>query len=222
MYKRYGKRTLDIMLALGALAVFAVPMLAVAGWIRIDSKGPILFKQLRSGKDRKPFTVYKFRTMSTDAPSDVPTNSFGNAGSFITRSGKIMRKLSLDELPQLFNVIKGEMSVVGPRPVVLKETNLLTLRHEFHANSVKPGITGWAQVNGRDELDDIIKSRLDGVYVQQLGFKTDLKCLIMTFWTVLSVKGHSEGHEQAHRDLLTTNHGASLQVSDNSNARFGS
>ncbi|MFZ1302013.1 MAG: sugar transferase [Candidatus Microsaccharimonas sp.] len=204
MYKRFGKRTLDIVLALGALAVFAIPMLAVAAWVKLDSKGPVLFKQLRSGKDRQPFLVYKFRTMSTDAPKDMPTNSFGNSGSFITRSGKIMRKLSLDELPQLFNVIKGDMSVVGPRPVVLKETNLLKLREPLGANTVKPGITGWAQVNGRDELDDIIKSRMDGVYVDNFGFKMDVKCLVHTLAAVLSLKGHKEGHELHIPNLLST------------------
>jgi len=202
MYKQYGKRTLDTVLAMGALAVFAVPMLVVAGWVRIDSKGPILFKQLRSGKDRVPFMVYKFRTMSTDAPSDVPTSSFRGSRSYITRSGKIMRKLSLDELPQLFNVLQGNMSVVGPRPVVLKETSLLGLREPLGANTVKPGITGWAQVNGRDELNDVIKSRMDGVYVENFGLLMDFKCLLYTFAAVLSLKGHKEGHEQGDVSLL--------------------
>ena len=114
MYERFGKRTLDIIIAVTALSVFSVPMVLVAIWVKLDSRGPALFKQYRSGKDRVPFEVYKFRTMSTDAPSDSPTNAFKNAGNFITRSGKIMRKLSLDELPQLFNVIKGDMSIVGP------------------------------------------------------------------------------------------------------------
>ncbi len=203
MYRRYGKRTLDIVLALGALAVFAIPMLAVAAWVKMDSKGPVLFKQLRSGKDRLPFQVYKFRTMSTDAPSDMPTSAFKDAGSHITSAGKIMRKLSLDELPQLFNVIKGDMSVVGPRPVVLKETPLLMLRAPLGANNVKPGITGWAQVNGRDELNDIMKARMDGVYVNNFGFMMDLKCLLLTVFAVLSIKGHKEGHELENTDRPT-------------------
>jgi len=201
MYERFGKRTLDIVMALGALAVFAVPMVAVALWVKTDSKGPVFFKQMRSGKNQTPFMVYKFRTMSTDAPKDAPTKDFKNAGSYITRSGKIMRKLSLDELPQLFNVVKGDMSVVGPRPVVLKETNLLELRQPLGANGVKPGITGWAQVNGRDELNDIIKARMDGQYVDEFSFATDLKCLRLTVWAVLSIKGNQEGHE-LNNDVL--------------------
>lgn len=203
MYQQFGKRTLDIIIATVALGVFVVPMILVALWVKCDSRGPILFKQLRSGKNRVPFEVYKFRTMSTDAPKDAPTNSFKDAGSFITRSGKIMRKLSLDELPQLFNVISGEMSVVGPRPVVLKEKHLLKLRQPLGANGVKPGITGWAQVNGRDELNDIIKSRMDGEYVAGFGFKMDMKCLYYTFAAVLSLRGHKEGHELTVGEMMS-------------------
>lgn len=195
MYNKFGKRTLDIIIASFALIVFAIPMLVVALWVKFDSRGPALFRQPRFGKDLVPFTVYKFRTMTTDAPSDMPTNAFKNAGAHITRSGKIMRKLSLDELPQLFNVFSGDMSIVGPRPVVLKEMNLIDLREQVGANAVKPGITGWAQVNGRDELNDAIKSRMDGEYVRGLSFKMDFKCLLMTLWAVLSIKGHKEGHE---------------------------
>lgn len=195
MYNKFGKRTLDIIIASTALIVFAIPMVLVAIWVKLDSRGPALFKQLRYGKKLVPFRVYKFRTMTTDAPSDMPTNAFKDAGAHITRSGKIMRKLSLDELPQLFNVLLGDMSAVGPRPVVLKEMNLIDLREQVGANSVKPGITGWAQVNGRDELNDAIKSRMDGEYVRAFGFKMDVKCLFMTLWAVLSIKGHKEGHE---------------------------
>lgn len=195
MYKRFGKRTVDIIVASLALIVFAVPMLIVALWVKLDSRGPALFRQPRFGKDLVPFTVYKFRTMTVDAPSDMPTNAFKNAGSHITRSGKIMRKLSLDELPQLFNVLKGDMSIVGPRPVVLKETTLIEMRDQVGANAVKPGITGWAQVNGRDELNDAIKSRMDGEYVRNFGLRMDVKCLLLTVFAVLSIKGHREGHE---------------------------
>jgi len=195
MYQQFGKRTLDLTVATTALVILVLPMAIVAVWVMVDSRGPVLFKQLRSGRNRTPFLVYKFRTMSVDAPKNAPTNELKDAASFITRSGKIMRKLSLDELPQLFNVVKGEMSLVGPRPVVLNETNLLELRAAVAANDVKPGITGWAQVNGRDELNDIIKSRMDGEYVANFGFKMDVKCLVHTFAAVLSLKGHKEGHE---------------------------
>jgi lipopolysaccharide/colanic/teichoic acid biosynthesis glycosyltransferase len=195
MYNKFGKRILDIVLASSALIILAIPMVIISVWVKFDSKGPALFRQLRSGKNRNPFTVYKFRTMSTDAPSDMPTNSFKNSHMHITRSGKIMRKLSLDELPQLFNVIRGDMSVVGPRPVLINESNLLMLREAVGANHIKPGITGWAQVNGRDELDDIIKAQMDGFYVKHFSLLLDLKCLMLTFVAVLFVKGHKEGHE---------------------------
>jgi lipopolysaccharide/colanic/teichoic acid biosynthesis glycosyltransferase len=202
MYNRFGKRTTDIIIALGAIAVFAIPMGLVAVWVKIDSKGPILFKQFRSGKYGEPFLIYKFRTMSTDAPREMPTNSFENSGSFITASGKIMRKLSLDELPQLFNVLQGKMSIIGPRPVLLKEEKLLTLRQNLGANNISPGITGWAQVHGRDELNDIMKARLDGQYVQQLGFFMDVRCLILTVWTVVAVRGQKEGHERNSKVIV--------------------
>lgn len=197
MYERYGKRTLDITLATIAIIVFAVPMIIVAVWVKIDSKGPALFKQLRFGKNQKHFRVYKFRTMTVEAPADMPTNAFKDAGAHITRSGRIMRKLSLDELPQLFNVLNGTMSIIGPRPVILKEVVLIEMREQVGANSVKPGITGWAQVNGRDALNDAMKSRLDGEYVRNMSFKMDMKCFAMTVWAVASVKGHREGHELA-------------------------
>lgn len=202
MYQQFGKRTLDIVIAVVALVIFFIPMAMAAVWVKVDSRGPVLFKQLRSGKNRVPFQVYKFRTMSTDAPSDSPTSDLKDAKNFITRSGKIMRKLSIDELPQLINVLKQDMSIVGPRPVVLKEINLLELREPLGANTVKPGITGWAQVNGRDELNDIIKARMDGEYVANFGFKTDIKCLTYTFAAVLSLKGHKEGHELFIGDML--------------------
>jgi O-antigen biosynthesis protein WbqP len=195
MYNKFGKRILDIVLASIALLIFMVPMVFVAIWVKIDSKGPMLFRQLRSGKNHEPFMVYKFRTMSTDAPQDAPTSEFKNAGLFITRSGKIMRKLSLDELPQLFNVLNGTMSIVGPRPVIIKESGLLNLRKESGAHMLRPGITGWAQVNGRDHLDDKTKATLDKYYVDNFGLLTDISCLVRTFWTVLSLAGHKEGHE---------------------------
>ena len=202
MYNTFGKRTFDITAATIAIVVFALPMIIVAIWVKVDSKGPFVFKQLRYGKSLKPFTVYKFRTMTIEAPRDSPTGDFKDAATYITRSGKIMRKLSLDELPQLFNVITGDMSIVGPRPVVLKETRLIDLRSYVGANEVKPGITGWAQVNGRDELNDVLKARMDGEYVEQFGFKTDMKCLALTISAVLSLKGNKEGHELARLESI--------------------
>lgn len=197
MYREYGKRIEDVSIALAALVILGLPMLLVAAAIRLTSKGPALFRQKRFGKDKQLFTVYKFRTMSTKAPKNMPTNSFTNADSYITPLGGVLRKLSIDELPQLLNVIKGEMSIVGPRPVIKTEKKLISLRQKYHANSVKPGITGWAQVNGRDDLDDQRKAEMDGEYVQQLSFLTDVKIMIKTIGAVLMMSGHTEGNERA-------------------------
>ncbi|MBB1558665.1 sugar transferase [Candidatus Saccharibacteria bacterium] len=197
MYREYGKRIEDVSIALAALVILGLPMLLVAAAIRLTSKGPALFRQKRFGKDKQLFTVYKFRTMSTKAPKNMPTNSFTNADSYITPLGGVLRKLSIDELPQLLNVIKGEMSIVGPRPVIKTEKKLINLRQKYQANSVKPGITGWAQVNGRDDLDDQRKAEMDGEYVQQLSFLTDVKIMIKTIGAVLMMSGHTEGSERA-------------------------
>ncbi len=197
MYREYGKRIEDVSIALAALVILGLPMLLVAAAIRLTSKGPALFRQKRFGKDKQLFTVYKFRTMSTKAPKNMPTNSFTNADSYITPLGGVLRKLSIDELPQLLNVIKGEMSIVGPRPVIKTEKKLINLRQKYHANSVKPGITGWAQVNGRDDLDDQRKAEMDGEYVQQLSFLNDVKIMIKTIGAVLMMSGHTEGSERA-------------------------
>ena len=196
MYREYGKRIEDVSIALAALVILGLPMLLVAAAIRLTSKGPALFRQKRFGKDKQLFTVYKFRTMYTKAPKNMPTNSFTNADSYITPLGGVLRKLSIDELPQLLNVIKGEMSIVGPRPVIKTEKKLISLRQKYHANSVKPGITGWAQVNGRDDLDDQRKAEMDGEYVQRLSFLTDVKIMIKTIGAVLMMSGHTEGNER--------------------------
>lgn len=196
MYREYGKRIEDVSIALAALVILGLPMLLVAAAIRLTSKGPALFRQKRFGKDKQLFTVYKFRTMSTKAPKNMPTNSFTNADSYITPLGGVLRKLSIDELPQLLNVIKGEMSIVGPRPVIKTEKKLIDLRQKYQANSVKPGITGWAQVNGRDDLDDQRKAKMDGEYVQRLSFLTDVKIMIKTIGAVLMMSGHTEGNER--------------------------
>ena len=193
MYRNYVKTFLDLCFALVGL-IIALPFIAVIVLIiKLEDGGPILFKQKRFGQNKQPFTVYKFRSMKTTAPSEVSTNSLLNPEDHITRFGKIMRKLSLDEIPQLINVLRGEMSLVGPRPVILKEVDLVTLRQKYKANSCKPGITGWAQVNGRDELRIQEKARMDGEYVRNLGPWMDLKCILMTIYAVISIKGHREG-----------------------------
>ena len=197
MYQTFIKRLLDFVLAVITLVLLSPIFVLCAIIIKLSDGGPVLFAHQRFGRHKKPFTVYKFRSMVTHAPSDSPTNSLSNATSYITRPGRVMRKLSLDELPQLVNVLKGEMSIVGPRPVVLKETDLIRERQKYNANAVLPGITGWAQVNGRDEVDIKTKAKMDGYYARKLGFWMDLKCVFLTVWAVLSIKGHREGDEMS-------------------------
>lgn len=193
MYQNYIKRLLDVVFA-STILILTLPIsLVVVLAVKIVNDGSVIFKQERFGRNRQPFVMYKFRTMSESAPAEVPTNSFKNVHSHITKPGKIMRKLSLDELPQLVNVLKGDMSLVGPRPVILSEANLIAEREKYGANACKPGITGWAQVNGRDEMHMKKKAKMDGEYVNRLGLLMDLKCVVLTFWAVVSVKGHKEG-----------------------------
>lgn len=195
MYSLFIKRFLDIVLSLVAFIILLAPLTLVAVLIKLDSRGPVFFRQTRAGKNLVPFRVFKFRTMKTSAPKNSPTNSFKDANTYITRVGKVLRKLSIDELPQILNVLRGEMSIVGPRPVIVAETRLLNAREKYGANSLVPGITGWAQVNGRDELSDSKKARMDGEYAEGIGFIMDVKCLLKTVWAVLAVKGHKEGHQ---------------------------
>ncbi|MDO4759613.1 MAG: sugar transferase [Candidatus Saccharibacteria bacterium] len=196
----------DIAVAAVMLALLVAPMLVVATIIKLTSAGPVLFRQQRYGKDKKPFTVYKFRSMAKEAPADQATNSFANADSFITPVGKIMRKLSIDELPQLINVLRGDMSVIGPRPVILAEKSLIDLRDRYGANSVRPGVTGWAQINGRDELSDAKKAAMDGEYVQKMSAMMDIKILLKTALVVISMAGQREGSEQREVVGLAKNH----------------
>ena len=196
MYTHYGKRLLDIIGAVVLLVIVAVPMLIVTIIIKLDSHGPALFRHQRYGKDKQPFTIYKFRSMAIDAPSDRATQDFHDSHTYITKVGRIMRKLSIDELPQLINVLRGDMSLIGPRPVVLSEKRLIKLRDNYGANSVKPGITGWAQVNGRDEMDDVTKSDFDGYYANHLGLVMDAKVILKTLYVIVTGAGHAEGHER--------------------------
>lgn len=187
------KQIFDYMFSF-ALAVILSPLLIIlAILIKLDSKGPVLFKQKRIGKDNIEFDIYKFRTMRTDTPSDMPTHLFNNAESFITPIGKFLRKSSLDELPQLLNIIKGQMSFVGPRPALWNQYDLIEARKKTGADRVKPGITGWAQVNGRDELPIDKKAGLDGYYVSHLCFILDLNILFKTIFNVIKREGISEG-----------------------------
>ena len=175
MYQRYVKRLLDIILSLAATILLAIPMGIIALWIKADSPGPVFFKQRRVGKGKTHFNILKFRTMRGDTPHDVPTHLLKNADSYITRSGAFLRKTSLDELPQIYNILAGQMSVIGPRPALYNQYDLIEARDKVHANDIRPGLTGLAQVNGRDELPIDVKARYDGEYAAHLTFWADLK-----------------------------------------------
>ena len=188
------KRAIDFTGALLMIVLLSPVFALMALYIRIESKGPAFFKQMRSGRYRQPFLVYKFRTMRVEAPVDSPTNSLKNPETYITHSGKILRRLGVDELPQLINIIKGEMSFIGPRPVVLSEEDLLVLREQYGANACIPGIGGWAQANGRDEVEVEEKAYMDGIYAQNFGLKMDIKCLFKTLEVLITGYGHRENY----------------------------
>ena len=185
----FFKRLLDIVLSLTALIVLAPLLLVLALLVKLDSPGPALFKQKRVGRN----DIHKFRSMYTSAPRDVATSELQNAESHITRVGRVLRKTSLDELPQLFNVLKGEMSLIGPRPLVPNEKDIHELRREKGAYRVRPGITGWAQVNGRDCVLPVDKARLDGYYADHISFGLDVKIIIFSVICVLTARGVREG-----------------------------
>ena len=187
------KRFLDFLLSLFALCALGPLLAVVALSVKLDSKGPVLFKQKRVGKDRELFEMLKFRTMKTETPKDMPTHLLERPDAYITKVGSFLRKTSLDELPQLVNIIKGEMAVVGPRPALWNQFDLVEEREKYGANSVRPGLTGWAQVNGRDELEIPVKAKFDGEYVEKMSFFFDLKCILKTVSGVLFEKGVVEG-----------------------------
>ncbi|MBE7046074.1 MAG: sugar transferase [Ruminococcaceae bacterium] len=193
MYKYFFKRFIDVVLSFIGIIVLAIPMLILALLIKMDSKGPVFFKQKRVGLHKKHFNILKFRSMRTDTPKDMPTHMLGNATSHITRVGGILRKLSLDELPQIFNIFAGQMSIIGPRPALWNQDDLIAERDKYGANDIKPGLTGWAQINGRDELPIDVKARLDGEYVEKLSFWFDVKCFFGTIFSVLKSDGVVEG-----------------------------
>ena len=193
MSKRHVKRVLDAMFSLTALIVLLIPSALIALWIKLDSPGPVFFKQKRVGRGKVHFMILKFRTMRIDAPKDMPTHLLSDPYSFITRSGRFLRKTSLDELPQMINTLKGEMSLVGPRPALWNQQDLIKKRDEVGANTVRPGLTGWAQVNGRDELPIDMKARLDGEYVRNLTFRMDCRCILRTLRDAFRGAGVVEG-----------------------------
>jgi len=189
----YIKRIIDFVISFVAMLILWPVFLLIAIIIKLDSKGPVLFKQKRVGKDKHYFYILKFRTMRTDTPKDMPTHMLKDPEVFITRIGKILRKTSLDELPQIINILKGEMSIIGPRPALWNQYDLIEERDKYGANDVYPGLTGWAQINGRDELPIEVKAQLDGEYVQKMGFWMDVKCFFGTIVSVLKSDGVVEG-----------------------------
>jgi O-antigen biosynthesis protein WbqP len=199
---RYLKQIFDYLGAIALTILLSPLLLLILLIIKFDSNGPVLFKQKRVGKGKVEFEIYKFRTMAFDAPSDLPTHLLQEPEKYITRAGKFLRKSSLDELPQLFNILLGQMSFIGPRPALWNQFDLIEARDaQFHkfgisANSIKPGITGWAQVNGRDDLPISAKADFDGFYAKNASYLLDSKIILMTISNIITSKGISEGGQK--------------------------
>lgn len=197
MYSRYVKRFMDIVISFMGIVLLGWLYLLIIAAIKLDSRGPVFFKQKRIGIHKTQFYIHKFRTMYVDTPHDMPTHQLENPNSYITRVGGFLRKTSLDELPQLFDVLVGNMSLVGPRPALWNQADLIEERDKYGANDILPGITGWAQINGRDELQIETKAKMDGEYTKALlkgkGFQMDIKCFCRTFISVLKHEGVVEG-----------------------------
>lgn len=199
MYKKYIKSILDFLLAFIGFIILLPFFIIFSIIIKLESKGPVFFKQERIGKNKKHFKIYKFRTMRTDTPKDMPTHMLKDAKNYITKFGGFMRKTSIDELPQIINILKGEMSIIGPRPALWNQDDLIEERDKYNANNVKPGLTGWAQVNGRDELEIPIKAKYDGEYIEKISFMFDVKVF---FKTVIKVFKHDGVVEGSKEDIL--------------------
>ncbi len=192
MYK-IVKRWIDIIGAICGL-IFLFPLFVILALvIKLDSEGPIFFRQRRLGRDKKEFYILKFRTMKQDTPANIPTHQLRDAKQYLTRSGRWLRKMSLDELPQLVNILKGDMSFIGPRPALWNQEDLIEKREQYGANHVPVGLSGWAQVNGRDKLSIEEKAKLDGEYARQFGFLMDVKCFLWTIQCVIKKEGIQEG-----------------------------
>ncbi len=203
MYKRWGKRFFDILLSALGIAVLLLPMALVAILIPLNSPGPVFFKQRRVGKGKQYFTIWKFRTMPVQAPHDTPTHLLDNAEQMLTKWQRFLRRTSVDELPQLINILKGDMSIIGPRPALWNQEDLIALRDTYGANDVRPGLTGWAQINGRDELPIEVKARYDGEYVERMSFWFDVKCFFLTIVKVFRHEGVVEGAQQREKEDIT-------------------
>ena len=193
LYGCFGKRTIDLILSGIGIVVSAIPMLVIALLIKLSDPGPALFQQKRIGLHKKHFMLLKFRSMKMSTPHDIPTHQLKNPEQYLLKIGAFLRKYSLDELPQLFNIFRGEMSFIGPRPALWNQYDLIAEREKYGANDVKPGLSGWAQINGRDELEIPVKARLDGEYVRRMSFWFDCQCFWRTIGKVLRHDGVVEG-----------------------------
>lgn len=187
------KRKIDFILALIGLIILSPLFIGIMIAIKLESKGPVFFKQKRIGIHQSHFNILKFRTMRIDTPKDTPTHLLADPDQYITKIGKFLRKTSLDELPQIINILKGEMAIIGPRPALWNQYDLIAEREKYKANEILPGLTGWAQINGRDELPIETKAKLDGEYVVEISFWMDLKCFIATIFSVMKSDGVLEG-----------------------------
>lgn len=187
------KRIIDVVLSLIAIIILFIPCVIISICIKASSKGPVFFKQKRVGKNKKYFMIYKFRTMRADTPKDMPTHMLNNPDLYITKIGKVLRKTSLDELPQIFNILKGDMTIIGPRPALWNQEDLIAERDKYHANDIKPGLTGLAQISGRDELEIPVKAKLDGEYTKNISFLLDVKIFFKTIIKVFESDGVVEG-----------------------------
>lgn len=193
MYRKFGKRICDVVLSVLALIVLAIPMLIIATIAKATSKGAVLFRQKRVGRGKTTFMMPKFRSMYTETPSEMPTHMLSDPTKWITPVGAFLRKTSIDELPQLFSILCGNMSIVGPRPALWNQDDLIAERDRYGANDIRPGLTGWAQINGRDELSIGEKARLDGEYVEKMSLLFDIKCIFLTALRVVKHDGVVEG-----------------------------
>ena len=193
MYQKYLKRLLAILISTLGILMLGWLLLLLGIAVKLDSPGPVLFRQKRVGLGKSHFYILKFRTMRIDTPKDIPTHLLANPQQYITRTGRFLRRTSLDELPQLFNILVGDMAIVGPRPALWNQYDLIAERDKYGANDIRPGLTGWAQVNGRDELEIDVKAKLDGEYARNLSFAFDVKCFLYTIKTVLKADGVVEG-----------------------------
>lgn len=189
----YVKRLIDILLSFFLIIILSIIFIILIIAIKVDSKGPVLFKQKRVGIHKSHFYILKFRTMRIDTPNDIPTHLLDNPNQWITKVGKLLRKTSLDELPQIINIFKGDMSFIGPRPALWNQYDLIEERDKYGANDVPVGLTGWAQINGRDELEIGVKARFDGEYAEKIGFLMDVRCFFGTIFSVLRSEGVVEG-----------------------------